>query len=193
MTTDAELIRRTLNGDHVAFAELVDRHTDAVYALVSEVVRHRDEAEDIVQECFVRAYKSLATFRHDAQFGTWIRRIAYNIAVTRSRQQARRAETFSPEEPASLDMREGGDPLPDSIVEARDLEVRVAKHINNLPEHYRVVLVLFYHEGLSYQDIAEVLDKPANTIKVHMKRAKAWLKKLLLEEAEPVEWISDGT
>ena len=190
--TDIELIRRTLDGNQAAFSVLVERYADAVYAVVVDVLRKPGDADDVVQECFVRAYKSLATFRQEARFGTWLQRIAYNLAVTRSRQQVRRGETFTTEDQQILEARGADDPLPDEIVANKDLAQKLAAHMERLPEHYRLALTLYYYEGYSYQEIAEVVDRPVNTVKVHMRRAKAFLKRLLLEQAEPVEWVSDA-
>ena len=185
---DPELIRLTLAGDRDAFGVLVDRYGHTVCGLVSEVVRQKGDVEDIVQECFMRAYRSLGNFRHDAQFSTWLFRIAHNLAITRSQQQVRSANTFVCSEEDVLESYEVDELLPDEILEARDLEERLMEHIDALPDHFRETLVLYYYEGQSYRDIAAILGKPMNTVKAHLRRAKAQLKKLLLAEYQPEEW-----
>lgn len=192
---DAELVRRTLDGDRRAFGELVRRHQDAVFGLVSRLVGARSDVEDIAQDAFLRAYRALPTFRGDAQFGTWLYRIAWNTCLDRREQQAHRQEhevslgpeddEDDPHEPADPDA-----PLPDEVLEADDVRERLAHHLGQLPDHYRAVLTLYYYGQQSYDEIARVLDIPMNTVKVHIHRAKAQLRKALVAERAVEGWTS---
>ena len=130
----------------------------------------------------------MGTFRGESAFTTWLLRIAHNTAITRSTQQVRRSETFTGEDDHSPDDYEASEPLPDDILEARNLQDRLARHIDTLPEHYRVALVLYYYQDRSYQELAEILDRPMNTVKAHLRRAKAQLKKLLLAYSTSEDW-----
>jgi RNA polymerase sigma-70 factor (ECF subfamily) len=193
--TDAELVQQTLDGDRRAFGVLVERHQKQIFALVSKLIRDQNEVEDVAQECFIRAYKALGTFRGDAQFSTWVYRIVYNTCLTRREQQARRQDReismFAENEQADDQPREFEDedgPLPDEVFEATDVRERLLKHLENMPVHYRAVLVLYYYEERSYQEIADALDLPMNTVKVHLLRAKKRLKKLLTESDASEEW-----
>jgi RNA polymerase sigma-70 factor, ECF subfamily len=209
--TDSELIRQAIDGDHSAFGQLVDRYSAAVACVVGNLVRRKDDVEDVVQECFIRAYQALGSFRQDSSFRTWLFRIAHNTAITRSTQQVRRSETFVGEGAQSPGAHrahanraddheahdyqahdyEANDPLPDDVLEAKDLEHRLARHIDALPAHYREALMLYYYQEQSYKEMAEILDKPINTVKAHMRRAKAQLKKLLASDSAMEEWQQD--
>ena len=193
--TDAELVERVLSGGQQAFGVIVGRHQQAVFAQVSRLVRDQNEVQDVAQECFIRAYRALGSFRGDAQFTTWLYRIVYNTCMTRREQQARRQEREvslfedgDDDLTGPKDFEDEDTPLPDEVLESGEARERLAKHIADLPVHYRAVLVLYYYEERSYQEIAEILDQPMNTIKVHLLRAKARLKKLLLADAAPEEW-----
>ena len=195
--TDAELVRRTLKGDRRAFGSLVERHKDEVFGLVSRLMGTTSDVEDVAQECFIKAYRALNTFRGDAQFGTWLYRIAYNCCIDRREQRSRRRS-----HEVMIDARDDDDDegpqefaddealLPDELLEAADIRTRLAHHLNELPVHYRAVLTLYYFEQNTYEEIAQVLDVPMNTVKVHIHRAKARLKTALLADGAPEEWTS---
>ena len=192
---DAELVQQALQGDQKAFGVLVQRYQQTVFTQVSRLVRDQNDVPDVAQECFIRVYRSLGAFRGDAQFSTWLYRIVYNTCMTRREQQVRRQSRE-----VSMYLEDDGDdggmqdfedvdtPLPDEALQAVDVKERLAKHLQTLPVHYRAVLVLYYFEEQSYQEIAEILDQPMNTVKVHLLRAKKRLKKLLLADTASEEW-----
>jgi RNA polymerase sigma-70 factor (ECF subfamily) len=192
--TDAELAQSTLRGDRRAFGIIVQRHQDAVFGLISRLIRRQSDVEDVAQEAFVRAYRALGTFRGDAQFGTWLYRIVYNTCLDRREQQVRRDEremqvgTNEEDEDRLAAMPDTDSPLPDQVLEAQDMRSRLAAHIEALPPHFQAVLTLYYYEQKSYEEIAKILDQPLNTIKVHIHRAKAHLKKALLQDGEAEGW-----
>ena len=192
--TDAELVQRTLQGDRRSFGILVERHQDAVFGLVSRLIRRQSDVEDVAQEAFVHAYRALRTFRGDAQFGTWLYRIVYNTCLDRREHQVRQQErevqvgTDNGDEDRLAAMPDTDSPLPDEVLEAQDMRSRLAAHIEALPPHFQAVLTLYYYEQKSYEEIAKILDQPLNTIKVHIHRAKARLKKALLQDREAEGW-----
>ncbi len=188
---DSELIERTLAGDDAAFSELVDRYATAVGALVAEIVPRRDVVEDVAQECFIKAYRALHTFRSDARFGTWLLRIARNEAISRYRSHLRQMETFQTQKPEAFDAHADERDLPDHVLEAKNLGRRLRDHIDLLPEHYRLVLVLYYYHEQTYAEIAEITEQPMNTVKSHLRRAKARLRELLLEDPASEEWSAE--
>ncbi len=186
--TDSDLVRLTLSGDHAAFAALVERHSGDVTRIVSEIVRDRTEIEDIVQECFIKAYLGLDSFREDAQFRTWLLRIAHNVSVTRSQRFVRRTNRVALDETAVSTAADEHGPLPDELVGSHEIEDRIAELIDRLPEHYRVVIMLYYYSELTYEEIAEVTGRPLNTVKAHLHRAKARLRDLLEADSEFDDW-----
>jgi RNA polymerase sigma-70 factor (ECF subfamily) len=188
-STDADLIRQCLDGDDRAFAVLVERHGATVWQAVREIVGDAADVEDVVQESFISAYRALPGFRGEAQFRTWLLRIAHNAAVTRAQQRARRRESAFPqdEEEAGADAFPSSEKLPDELLDAKVLEEHLAQLIDGLPDHYRVVLVLYYYEQLTYEEIAEVVGRPINTVKAHIRRAKIRLGELVGAEFVPGE------
>lgn len=188
--SDEHLAKRAIDGSHVAFAMLVERHRDTVSRVVAEVARSGADLEDIVQECFIRAYRGLRTYRGDASFSTWLLRIACNVAITRSSQHVRRNALVEPNSERVSYAADLDTPDPDDDVVNREIEYRMASLIDQLSEHYRVALILYYYDQLTYQEIADVLGKPLNTVKAHLNRAKAHLRKLLVADSAFAEWES---
>jgi len=187
-STDADLVRQCLDGDDRAFAVLVERHGAAVWGAVREIVREAEDVKDVVQESFISAYRALPGFRGEAQFRTWLLKIAHNAALSRAQQRARRRETYTQEEDGDdMDALPASDRLPDEHLSAIEIEERLSRLIDDLPGHYRVVLVLYYYEELTYKEIAEVVGRPINTVKAHIRRAKIRLGELVGAEFVPGE------
>jgi len=182
MQTDEELIRLHLQGDKDAFPELVHRHLRAVYNLAYRSTGDVMEAENIAQETFARAYKALPRCGELGSFRPWLLTIAVNLC----RNRARRAS----HEP--LMVREGGeageDPLdqypdpapgPLAVVLQNEADAMLEKAIAALPLPYRQVIILRYMEGLSYEELAQTLGLPLNTVRTHLSRAKERLRQAL--------------
>lgn len=191
---DSELVKQALTGDKRAFGTLIQRHQDAVFALVSRLIRNQNDVPDVAQDAFIRAYKALATFRGDAQFGTWLYRIVWNTCLDRREQRARISErevqiTSEEGESSGMDsLPDESTPLPDEVFESDDVRTKLEECLKRLPLHYCAVLTLYYFEQKSYEEIAAILNQPLNTIKVHLFRAKTHLKKALLAERSSEEW-----
>jgi RNA polymerase sigma-70 factor (ECF subfamily) len=174
--TDEELAVEARRGSEGAFRELVERFERPIYGLLLRIVRRPDEAEDLAQETFVKAWKALGRFDASRKFSSWIFKIAHNSALDALRRRG--------EEPLSLDAPVGdGDERPelpaDSSAEdplvrttsrqaGRALELAMA----GLRPRYREILLLRFSEGLSYEEIAEVTGAPLGTVKVHIFRAR---------------------
>jgi len=192
VVTDAELVQRTVNGDHEAFSVLVDRYARSVTAVIADIIGQQTDVEDVVQECFLRAYRFLGSYREEAKFATWLTRVAHNVAISRIRQHVRYRSRFAEEdEEFGVDTFDSPDPKPDEIAEAGDLHTRMIRHIDALPQHYRTALTLYYYEERTYVEIAEIMNKPMNTVKAYLHRAKAALEKALLAESPREEWIME--
>jgi RNA polymerase sigma-70 factor (ECF subfamily) len=182
--TDRELIARVLAGDQGAYANLVERHSDLVYAIVSRIVLNEADAADVAQEAFVRAYHALPRFRGDSKFSSWIYRIAVNRSLTHLKRTKRRAAALDPdtgardEVVATLGAR-GEAPDEAVLREERNAAVRAA--VADLPPRYRAVVTLFYLEERSYKEAAEILGIPMGTLKTHLHRARSLLKDALAD------------
>ncbi len=162
----------TLAGQRDAFAELVVRYERAVYHLAVRLLRSVEEAEDATQETFLRAFRSLETYRPSARFSTWILAIAYHAACDRL---AKRRRISSSELPDLADVAPG----PAAVFEANDDAACLRAAIDQLPDKYRAVITLYHVQGRQYEQIAEVLGLPLGTVKTHLFRAKEHLRRAL--------------
>ncbi len=178
--TDAELVARTVAGDQRAFGLLVLKYERRIQRLIGRMVRDVDLVPDIAQESFIRAYRALPQFRGDAQFYTWLYRIAVNTAkkalmdmkhdpvVTYTTLQSRddEDETFGPQD--NLTSNE----TPDSALQAKQIVQVVNEVIESLPQELRQAVVLREIEGLSYEEIAQAMDCPIGTVRSRIFRAR---------------------
>ncbi len=185
-----QLVARAKQGDREAFDVLVERYTPRVYNLALRITGSREEAEDCVQEAFLRAFTALRGFRGEAAFSTWLYRVAVNAAndaCRRLRGQPMRAseladpgsEEAAPEVDALGGSSGSGTNSPEeSLLQAQRREV-VIEAIRSLPEHHRTVIVLYDLQGLSYEEIGRVLGARVGTVKSRLNRARLALKERL--------------
>jgi RNA polymerase sigma-70 factor (ECF subfamily) len=181
---DHPLIAASLEGDTDAFGELVRRYQDRLYNTVYRLLDNADDAQDVVQDAFLNAYQSLAGFKGDSQFFTWLYRIAVNTAISHKRKQRL---TFSIDggrngqarvEP--LDTSDAG--RPGEALERAEEERRVQRALNRLSPEHREVLILKDLEGEKYEAMAERLGVPIGTIRSRLHRARSELRELLEQE-----------
>jgi RNA polymerase sigma-70 factor (ECF subfamily) len=163
---DEACVARCKAGDVEAFSLLVERHQATVYNIAYRMVASSDEAQDLAQDAFVRAFAALRRFRGDCSFRTWICRIVTRLCVDALRAKPRRAQPLG----SLQDSGAEGD-WTESVVNRQVLEQAVA----SLPVHYRAAIVLRHGEGLSYEEIGRILHLPLGTVKTHIKRARTML------------------
>lgn len=168
---EAELIARSLDGDHAAYAELVDRYKNALYHHCFAIVRREDVAEDLAQETFITAFYKLKSYKPEYKFSTWLFKISTNKALNYLKKAAR--EVAADDELIAKIASEYQGPLE----RAKDTELHAA--VQKLQPKYRAVVSLYYWQGLSYDEIAQVLRAPNGSVKGWMNRAKSQLKKEL--------------
>lgn len=165
---DARAIARCKAGDTDAFAEIVDRYQGMVNSVVGRALRNPDDAADVAQEVFVRAYRSLHTFRADAKFSTWLYRIALNTALRHAGQCARERRLRVEQDPEMPDLLSTlpTDPAegPEEQAWQRISHERLHKAVHALPDKQRAVIVLHYFEGKSCEEIADILDVNVGTV-----------------------------
>ena len=174
--TDQQLVVRVQEGDKRAFDLLVLKYQHKVHAIVSRFVRDTDEVADVVQEAFIKAYRALPKFRGESQFYTWLYRIAVNTAknylVSRSRRPPGSdvdiddAEYYS----GSEYLKDLG--TPENQLFRDELESVIVKSIAELPEDLRTAVTLREYEGLSYEEIAEIMECPVGTVRSRIFRAR---------------------
>lgn len=184
--SDEMLVRRYLRGDGSAFEQLVERYTSALYNLAYRLTQDRGEAEQVVQESFMRALGALPRVRTDLPLKPWLLQITINLCRTlHKRQQPLTFSQLSDEDDRELELTDQS-PLPADWAELQETRELVRRAMAELPAPYRAVLTLRYNEDLTYEDIAQVLQLPINTVRTHLFRAKEQLRQRLADwfEAE---------
>lgn len=174
--TDKQLVARVQKGDKRAFDLLVLKYQYKVHAIISRYIKDFDEVNDVSQEAFIKAYRALAKFRGESQFYTWLYRIAVNTAKNYLVARNRRPPA-SDVDAADADYYEGGDRLrdiasPENLLYRDELEAVVDRAIRDLPEDLRTAVTLREFEGLSYEEIAEVMGCPVGTVRSRIFRAR---------------------
>jgi RNA polymerase sigma-70 factor (ECF subfamily) len=163
-------------GDAPAFEELVMTYQHRVFGVALRMLGNRAEAEEVAQEAFVRAHRAIGEFRGDAKLSTWLYAITSRLCLNRLASGERRLTRQG--EAALLRLSDAG-PRPDAALERRELETALGRAIAELPEDRRIVVVLRDLEGLSYEEIAQVLELELGTVRSRLHRARADLKEKL--------------
>ena len=176
------LIQRCIAGDASAFEPLVEKYRQRVWRLAYQVLHDREEAWDVAQEAFVRAFHSLPSFRGQSAFYTWLFRITVNVATDRHRQRGAQARAFGPERVTEEEWaRTTPDPGggPEQQAARKEQRERIRRALDALPPKARTIIMLSDVEGLSYREIAEVLNCPIGTVMSRLHNARKRLKGLL--------------
>lgn len=187
-----ELVAAFKAGDRAAFDQLVLLFSPKLFRMAYLLLGNRQDAEEVVQDAFLRAYKSFGSFRGDSSFETWIHRITVNLSRNRFHWNRRRGKgvnvSISSPPPATDSFPSAQDwelpdsrMVPDRMLETRELESSIAGFIAQLPCKLRESLLLRHECGLSYRDISEKTGVPINTIKSRIKRGRELLKDLLVQ------------
>ncbi len=174
--SDQELVARTLDGDMNAFGELVKAYQSSVFNVCYRVLGTRRDAEDLTQEAFLRAHQNLASYDPGRPFGPWMRTVAANLCRN---ALARR----NPESMVLWDERDlpEGSPArgPERFLEISQKHQEIYQAIWSLPPHHRLAVELRHFQGLSYQEMADALNLPINTVRSHLYRGRQKLAELL--------------
>ena len=174
--TETTLVHRARSGDRDAFAALVDRHGVYVYNLALRLVGQPQEAEDLAQEAFVRAWRALPGFRAEAQFRTWLYRIVTNLCYNRLPRLRADLDSLPPD--ASAQLPDAAPGVERQLVNA-ELQDALRAAIAGLPPGYRLLITLRHLQGLSYEEIAVAADMPLGTVKTGIFRARRLLREAL--------------
>ncbi len=182
---DSELINKAKTGDAKAYEGLLKKYKNSVYNLVYRMVRDVQEAEDLTQEAFIKAFNSLASFNEEYAFSTWLYKIATNNCIDFFRK--RKLQTYSLDKPIQYKDSEIQHEIPDpdlnpeKSILARERSNMIQEAIQTLPEKYYTAIVLRHNDEKSYEEIAEILDLPLGTVKARIFRAREMLNKVLKE------------
>ena len=183
------LIERAQKGDHDAFATLVNEHQRYVYNLALRVLKDENEALDLAQETFIRAWTALPNFRKQSRFRTWLYRITTNLCYNRLPNLRRSLNDLDEaiiEEIPNLDSRSVS---PSYKFEKQELRKYLRQAVENLDEKYRLLITLRYQDELSYDEIASTLNLPLGTVKTGLFRAKEQLRRAY-EAYEEAAWTT---
>ena len=177
LDSDGALVRRAREGDYDAFELLFERHRLLVYRFAYQMTGKRDDAEDIVQEAFVRAYQNLHRYRDEAKFTTWLLRIVTNLCTDQARMSSRRTALEQQEAAGALDWMTTGNPEdPVQNLEEERRKIALRKALNALPTHHRTVIVLRDIEEREYPEIAKILNCTIGGAKLRVLRARRALR-----------------
>jgi RNA polymerase sigma-70 factor (ECF subfamily) len=193
---DQQLVERAQRGDKQAFGLLVEKYQRKLARLISRLVRDPGEVEDVTQEAFVKAYRALPSFRGDSAFYTWLYRIGINTAKNYLVAMRRRAPTSTDVEAEEAEGYDGGELLreistPESLLLTREIAGTVNQAIEALPEELRSAIQLRELEGMSYEEIAKLMDCPVGTVRSRIFRAREAIAerlKPLLDQAKDKRW-----
>ncbi|MET3290150.1 sigma-70 family RNA polymerase sigma factor [Brevibacillus fluminis] len=172
---EAELIKRAQAGDQTALVDLLRQIENSVYRSAYYILGNEHDALDAAQEALIRIYRKIHTFQEKAKFSTWVQRIVSNVCIDEYRAK---------KEAISIEEHELVIPDTQTVEEAvllQDMSEDIQRAIGQLPDQYRIVVVLRYLQDFAYQEIAEALDLPLNTVKSYLFRARQQLQEKLLE------------
>ena len=189
--SDAEIIGRVLSGDADSFEAIVKKYEKMIYSLAMSKTNNRENAQDISQECFLRAYKMLASYRTDSAFSTWIYRICQNLIFDFYRKEKKMKTvslSFADEsgEEHEKELQDTGADVEEQLVRAEKIE-KIRRIINSLPDDLREIIALRDLNNISYAQISEMLGIEIGTVKSRLNRAREKLKNYILKNCEPGE------
>ncbi|MEP0132595.1 MAG: sigma-70 family RNA polymerase sigma factor [Eudoraea sp.] len=179
---DEDLIDKVIKGENNAYAILVDRYKHMVYTLALKIVKNREDAEEVAQDSFIKAYNALNDFKGESKFSTWLYKIAYYRSLDYLKKNKRQVETTAIDISEEYNIASMDDALDRMEVKER---AEIIKHaIEKLPAADAVLITLYYFETLSMNEISKVMEIPANTIKVRLFRGRKRLAKILENNLE---------
>jgi len=181
---DKILVEEYLNGDNSAFEKLVKKYLKPIYNFTYQFIKDRAQADDLTQETFVKAWKNIKKFDKEKSFKTWLFVIAKNSTFDYFKKK--KTIPFSSfkinDENNKLEEIAEDSALPDEIAEVKDLEKRLKEKIEKIPSKYAIILLLHYKNDFTLKEVAEIIGRPYNTVKVYHQRGLMQLKKVLEEE-----------
>ena len=183
------LIQRCKDGEIGAFDQVVRRYEKRVFNCALRIAGNYNDAADVAQEAFIRAYNSIQTFRGDAVFTTWIYRIVTNVYLderkkSKSHRQVSLDEYIDLEENSVSRQIVDDSPSPEEIVESKERTRALQAAINSLPDYQRIILTLYSFQHRSYEEMAEILGLPIGTVKSRLNRARLALAEILADQPE---------
>ncbi len=183
--TDEELVARSIRGDADSFNELILRWERPIYALAYRTIGREEEARDVCQETFLRAFRALPGFRGQAKFSSWLYRIALNLCRDWMRKERRTPVVQAPEDVDLLDLAAAAEPSEsiEELVFRKDLSRKVELAMAKLPEEQRTAIILKEYHGMTFQEIADLAGCPLSTVKTRLYQGLTVLRRELARTA----------
>ncbi|NLP46365.1 MAG: sigma-70 family RNA polymerase sigma factor [Epulopiscium sp.] len=181
---DYDIIQQCLSGDKNAFEELVNRYKNLVYSIILRMTNDTEEANDLAQEVFIKVYRNLDKYSPQYKFSTWIIRITTNLVIDHRRKQ--KQATISLDNMIYEPVAEG---TPEESYLRQERRNAVQSILDQMPDMYRIPIILYHQQGLSYKEIADVIDEPLSKVKNRIFRARKMIKEewLTMKEGEIYE------
>lgn len=187
-STDEELVARSIGGDPESFNELILRWERPIYALAYRTIGREEDARDVCQETFLRAFRALPGFRGQAKFSSWLYRITLNLCRDWMRRERRAPFVQVPEDTDPAEMAAAAEPAEpiEDLVARRDLTRIVERVMARLPEEQRTAILLKEYHGLTFQEIADLVGCPLSTVKTRLYQGLTVLRRELAKEGATV-------
>jgi len=176
--SDFEIIESVKKGNSADFSILIDRYKNKAFSLLRRMLKNDFDAEEVLQDCFLKAFNSLSSFKHEAKFSTWFYKIVYNTALTKISSKKRKTENEMSSVDEHFNLEYNSDI---KAFDNKDLSALINKLINQLPENYSAVISMFYLDEMSCEEISEVMKTSVSNVKVMLYRSRNSLKELILK------------
>jgi RNA polymerase sigma-70 factor (ECF subfamily) len=186
---DKKNIHKILNGDKDAFGTILEKYKKLVFHIVFRIVMNNCDREDICQEIFLKVYQHLPRFQYRSKLSTWIAKIAHNTCLNHLQKRDVQLFRRNNKIEQAWENMTYPDHSPAEQFEVNELSSRLNEEISHLPVHYRTILTLYHHDGMSYSEIGEITNLPAGTVKNYLFRARKILKSQLIEKYQLEELI----
>ncbi|MBN1397487.1 MAG: sigma-70 family RNA polymerase sigma factor [Bacteroidetes bacterium] len=184
--TDKEIIKHILDGDVRSFGILVDKHKAKAMTLAMRILKNREDAEEALQDAFVRVYRALSSFEWKSSFSTWLYRIVYNTCISAAGKREKKGH-FSVElddENEYINEIESPDIQPDIDLESKEISKIIYEEVDKLPDVYGSTFTLFTIQDMSYEEIVQVTGLPLGTVKARLFRARLMLREALIKRMD---------
>jgi RNA polymerase sigma-70 factor, ECF subfamily len=176
--SDQEIIDSVRKGNDSDYSIIVDRYKNKAFSMLKRMLKNELDAEEVLQDCFLKAFKSLSSFKGEAKFSTWFYRIVYNTALTKisSKKRMTEAEMSSVEDHFNLESEYGSDET-----EKKDVNQLIHDTISKLPERYSAIITMFYLNEMTIEEISEAMQLSVSNVKVMLHRSRNSLRDLILK------------
>ena len=177
--SDQQIIESVRDGNQSDYSIIVDRYKNKAFSLLKRMLKNEQDAEETLQDCFLKAYNSLNSFKGEAKFSTWFYRIVYNTALTKLASTKRKIENEMSSVDEHFDLKSDYDY---NVSERKDMSKFINELVNKLPKKHSAIISLFYLDEMSCEEISKVLDISISNVKVMLHRSRNALRDLIVEQ-----------